>query len=174
MFWKRESAKGHIFFAFIDDCSRIIPFAYFSTKQNFGVMKDVYLKAVIRRGIPALVYLDNGKVYRSSIFHEGCARMGTTVIHAQVRDAASKGKIERFFSTVRKRFLPLISTEMLPLDELNRAFLQWLEDDYHRKIHTGLGMTPLEKYMSQHTPSHGWLMIPAAWHPFFYAGSSAG
>lgn len=38
---------------------------------------------------------------------------------------------------------------MLPLDELNRVFLQWLEDDYHRKIHTGLGMTPLEKYMSQ-------------------------
>lgn len=141
--------KRAYLFAFIDDCSRVVPFAYFSTRQNFNVMKDVYLKAVIRRGIPTLVYLDNGKVYRSSIFHEGCARMGTTVIHAQVRDAASKGKIERFFSTVRKRFLPLISTEMLQLSDLNQAFLQWLEDDYHRKIHTSLGMTPLEKYMSQ-------------------------
>ena len=141
--------KRAYLFAFIDDCSRVIPFAYFSTKQNLNVMKDVYLKAVVRRGVPTLLYLDNGKVYRSSIFHEGCARMGTTVIHAQVRDAAAKGKIERFFSTVRKRFLPLVSTEMLPLSELNRAFLQWLEDDYHRKIHTSLGMTPLEKYMSQ-------------------------
>lgn len=141
--------KRAYLFAYIDDCSRVIPFAYFSTRQNFNVMKDVYLKAVIRRGIPTLLYLDNGKVYRSPVFHEGCARMGTTVIHAQVRDAASKGKIERFFSTVRKRFLPLISTQMLQLSELNQAFLQWLEDDYHRKIHTGLGMTPLEKYMSQ-------------------------
>jgi len=43
----------------------------------------------------------------------------------------------------------LISTEMLSLNELNRAFCQWLEEDYHRKVHAGIGITPLEKYMSQ-------------------------
>lgn len=144
-----DKRKRAYLFAFIDDASRIIPFAYFSVQQNMSVMKDIYLKAVIRRGIPKLLYLDNAKIYRSSVFHEGCARMGTTVVHAAPYDAPSKGKIERFFSTVRKRFLPLISTEMLSLNDLNRAFCQWLEEDYHRKVHAGIGITPLEKYMSQ-------------------------
>jgi len=136
-------------FAFIDDASRLIPFAAFTFEQNLEAMKRIYMEAVIRRGIPKLVYFDNGKVYRSAIFQEALARMGTTVIHTQPYDAASKGKIERYFSTVRKRFLPLVSTEMLSLEEFNQAFWQWLEEDYHRRQHAGIGMSPLDKYMSQ-------------------------
>jgi len=72
-------------------------------------MKRVYVEALVRRGIPKIVYLSNGKVYRSHLFHAACARLGTTVAHTQPYDAASKGKIERFFRTVRERFLPLLS-----------------------------------------------------------------
>lgn len=112
-------------------------------------MKQVYIQAVIRRGIPQVVYLDNGKVYRSKLFHEACARMGTTVSHTEPYDAASKGKIERFFRTVRERFLPLLPHSMTSLNELNQAFWQWLEEDYHRRVHSALGMSPLDKYLSQ-------------------------
>ena len=35
------------------------------------------------------------------------------------------------------------------MDNLNQAFFSWLEEDYHRKIHGTLKMTPLDKYMSQ-------------------------
>ncbi|GAV24015.1 IS481 family transposase [Carboxydothermus pertinax] len=35
------------------------------------------------------------------------------------------------------------------LEELNRRFWQWLEEDYHRKVHASLGMTPLDVYLSQ-------------------------
>lgn len=49
------------------------------------------MEAVLRRGIPKLVYLDNGKVYRSKLFHTACASMGTTVSHTEPYDAASKG-----------------------------------------------------------------------------------
>lgn len=141
--------KPTYLFAFIDDCSRLITFARFDLSQNFDAMKKVYIEAVIRRGIPQIVYLDNGKVYRSKLFHEACARMGTTVSHTEPYDAASKGKIERFFRTVRERFLPLIPHNMSSIEELNQAFFRWLEEDYHRKIHSGLGMSPLDKYLSQ-------------------------
>lgn len=83
--------KPSYLFAFIDDCSRLITFAQFSIEQNFGAMKRVYMEAVLRRGIPKLVYLDNGKVYRSKLFHTACASMGTTVSHTEPYDAASKG-----------------------------------------------------------------------------------
>ncbi len=141
--------KPTYLFAFIDDCSRLITFARFDMSQNFDAMKKVYVEAVTRRGIPQIVYLDNGKVYRAKIFHEACARMGTTISHTEPYDAASKGKIERFFRTVRERFLPLMPHNMSSVEELNQAFFRWLEEDYHRKIHSGLGMSPLDKYLSQ-------------------------
>ncbi len=140
--------KPTYLFAFIDDCSHMVTFAQFSFEQNFEVMKKVYIEAVIRRGIPKIVYLDNGKVYRSQLFHLACAQMGTTVSHTQPYDAPSKGKIERFFRTVRERFLPLLSYPVTSLDELNRAFGKWLEEDYHRRVHSSLGMSPLDKYLS--------------------------
>lgn len=136
-------------FAFIDDCSRLVTFAEFSFKQNFEAMKKVYMQAVIRRGIPKMIYLDNGKVYRSQLFHSACARMGTTVCHTEPYDAASKGKIERFFRTVRERFLPLLPQPITSLEELNKSFWQWLEEDYHRRVHSSLGMSPLDKYLTQ-------------------------
>jgi putative transposase len=141
--------KPSYLFAFIDDCSRLITFAQFSIEQNFGAMKRVYMEAVLRRGIPKLVYLDNGKVYRSKLFHTACASMGTTVSHTEPYDAASKGKIERFFRTVRDRFLPLLDYPVSSLSVLNRSFWRWLEEDYHRRVHSSLSMSPLDKYLSQ-------------------------
>ena len=52
------------------------------------------MEAVLRRGIPNLVYLDNGKVYRSKLFHAACASMETIVSHTEPYDAASKGRLK--------------------------------------------------------------------------------
>lgn len=137
-------------FAFIDDCSRLVPFAQFFFSENFESLRTVFKEALVRRGIPRIVYVDNGKIYRSDVFHVACASLGIALTHTQPYDAASKGKIERFFGTVKTRFLPLLKTQPASsLDELNRRFWQWLEEDYHRKIHASLGMSPLDMYLSQ-------------------------
>lgn len=137
-------------FAFIDDCSRIIPYAMFLTSEKFSSVRTVLSEALLRRGLPKLLYVDNGKIYRSDMLHFACASLGITLIHTKPYDAASKGKIERFFLTVRKRFIPLlIENDLTSLDNLNQKFFDWLEKDYHRKVHSSLGTTPLDKYMSQ-------------------------
>ncbi len=137
-------------FAFIDDCSRLIPFAMFSVEQNIEPLKETFKQALLRRGIPRLVYVDNGKVFRSDIFNIICASLGITLTYTPPYDAASKGKIERFFGTVRKRFYPLFKDQPFSsVEELNQAFWRWLEEDYHRKIHSALEMTPLDKFLSQ-------------------------
>lgn len=136
--------------AFIDDCSRIIPYAMFSYQQSFDPLKHVFKEGLLRRGIPRLVYVDNGKIYRSDMFNVICASLGINLVHTKPFDAASKGKIERFFGTVRKRFYPLLKDKPCStIDELNRRFWIWLEEDYHRKEHSALGMSPLDKYLSQ-------------------------
>lgn len=137
-------------FAFIDDCSRVITYAKFLTTEKFSAVQNVFSEAILRRGLPKLLYVDNGKVYRADNLHFACASLGITLIHTKPYDPASKGKIERFFLTVRKRFLPLLTDEDLSsLDKLNKSFFKWLEKDYHRRIHSALKMTPLDKYMSQ-------------------------
>jgi putative transposase len=61
-----------------------------------------------------------------------------------------KGKIERFFRTVRSRFLSKIDTNNIKdIDELNEKHFLWLEEDYQRKQHSSLGMSPLDFFMSQ-------------------------
>lgn len=52
--------------------------------------------------------------------------------------------------TVRQRFLSTLDEQSIKsLEELNHRFWQWLEEDYHRKTHSSLGMSPLDFFMSQ-------------------------
>ncbi|MBU4154512.1 MAG: hypothetical protein KKD63_16700, partial [Proteobacteria bacterium] len=46
----------------------------------------------------------------------------------------SKGKIERFFRTVRQQFLLGFCGKTL--DDLNLAFELWLNEEYHRRKHS--------------------------------------
>jgi len=137
--------------AFIDDCSRLVPYAQFFPSERFDGLRIVLKEAMIRRGIPKMIYTDNGKIYRSDTLHFACASLGIILTHTQPYDPASKGKIERFFRTVKTRFFPLLHADPAnSLAQLNERFWAWLEEDYHRKLHASLeGKTPLEVYVSQ-------------------------
>lgn len=143
--------KGTYLFAYIDDASRLITHAQFYYAQNFDSLRHSLKEAVLRRGVPRLLYTDNGKIYRSQQFEYMCASLGCTLIHAQPFSPNEKGKIERFFLTVRKRFLSTINSSKLgSIEELNEKFHQWLETDYLRKPHSGLNnLTPLDIFISQ-------------------------
>ena len=83
-------------FAFIDDCSRVIPFAQFFFSENTQSLSTVFKEALLRRGVPKIIYVDNGKIYRSEVFQIACATLGIVLTHTQPYDITSKGKIERF------------------------------------------------------------------------------
>lgn len=76
-----KSKKQTHLFAFIDDASRLITHAQFSFSQNFEAMRAVLKEAVLKRGVPKMIYTDNGKVYRSSQFSMLCAGLGCSLIH---------------------------------------------------------------------------------------------
>lgn len=143
--------KATYLFAYIDDASRLIAHAQFYDAQNFDVLRHSFKEAVLKRGIPRLLYTDNGKIYRSQQFEYMCASLGCTLIHAQPFSPNEKGKIERFFLTVRRRFLSGInSVELKNIDDLNQRFFRWLDEDYQRKPHSSLnGLSPLDIFMSQ-------------------------
>jgi transposase InsO family protein len=131
---------------FIDDASRVITHGQFYTQDSTANLIECFRKALFKRGVPRAVYADNGANYSSKEFALTCARIGSLLSHAPVRDGAAKGKIERFFRTVRNQFLVRDLSSLATFDELNRQFLDWVENDYHQHTHGTIGMKPYDRF----------------------------
>lgn len=132
---------------FIDKASRIVPHAEFYWRDNLPALENCFVKAIIKRGIPDLAYCDNGAIYRSDYFKAVCAELGCKVIFCQPYSPESKGSVEAFIGFVERDFLiEARKAAIQTLEELNRFFFSWLELEYHNKIHTSMGITPLERY----------------------------
>lgn len=134
--------------AFIDDATRVIPYAAFAFAENTTAFLPVFKQALIRRGIPERLYVDNGANYRSQQLALVCARLGTALIHARPHQPQGKGKIERWFRTVRAQLLAQLTAEdTVSLEALNRRLWAFIEGEYHHTPHRGLdGKTPLEQW----------------------------
>jgi putative transposase len=52
----------------------------------------VFKQALLRRGIPKRLYVDNGALYRSTQLTLVCAKLGITLIHARPYMPQGKGK----------------------------------------------------------------------------------
>ena len=102
--------------------------------------------ALLRRGLPRRLYVDNGSAFRSRQLEYTTAALGIALIHAKPYMPQGKGKIERFFKSVRTRFLP--SFKGNTLDEINEAFELWLNDEYHQRSHSSTGQTPFKRFIS--------------------------
>ena len=131
--------------AFIDDASRVCCHGQFYPADNTELLLEAFKSALYKRGLCECLYVDNGSNYSSLEMSQVCERIGAILCHTPVRDGAAKGKIERFFRTVREGFLTR-SLDLSSLDALNRAFTAWVEDEYHQREHSSLGMKPIDRF----------------------------
>ena len=131
--------------AFIDDASRVCCHGQFFLAENVDTLIESFRAAFYKRGVPHALYVDNGSIYSSKEIIQICARVGCLLHHTPVRDGAAKGKVERFFRTVRDQFLAR-DLDLSSLDSLNRQFTQWVEEHYNAQVHSILGMSPLDRY----------------------------
>jgi putative transposase len=134
--------------AFIDDFSRIVPHAEFYFEQRLPVLEDCLRKAILKRGVPDKIYVDQGKIFVSRWLRIACARLGIRHLAASPFSPQAKGKVERFMGTV-DRFLAEVRLRPLErLKELNEAFHAWLEEGYNHHPHSALapGETPASTF----------------------------
>ncbi|MBV8994907.1 MAG: DDE-type integrase/transposase/recombinase [Pseudonocardiales bacterium] len=145
-------------FAFLDDHSRL------ATGYRFGFAEDtVRLAAALEpalaaRGVPAAVYVDNGSAFVDQWLLRACAKLGIQLIHSTPHRPQGRGKIERFFRTVRDQFLvevtdsaadQLAEQQLTPTEalfNLNAQFTAWCESVYHHRLHSETGQTPLGRW----------------------------
>jgi len=152
-------------FAYIDDHSRLLP------GYRWGFAEDTLrLEAALRaglaaRGVPRGMYVDNGSAYSSRWLERACGVLGIRLVHSKPGEPAGRGKIERFFATVRQEFLVEIHLRgAADIAEMNSLFAAWVETIYHRRVHSETRQTPLERFMAAGTPV---LPTPADLHEAF-------
>jgi putative transposase len=139
-------------FAFLDDHSRAVMAARFGFAEDTVRLAAALRPALATRGVPQAVYVDNGSAFVDSWLLRGCATLGIKLIHSTPGRPQGRGKIERFFRTVREQFLVELSTPdgdgaaVADLATLNRLFVAWVETVYHPRVHSSTGAAPLARW----------------------------
>lgn len=132
----------------IDDHSRVITGYGWHNNENALCLEKTLKSALLRFGVCKILYCDNGSAYINTNFQMSCAKCGIALIHTRPYDPAAKGKIERFFRTVRQMFIPLIDFKDITLEELNELFRDWIENQYHKTIHSSIDQRPIDRYIN--------------------------
>jgi putative transposase len=135
--------------AFLDDHSRLVPYGEFFFDEALPRLERVLKVAILRRGVPAAVYVDNGQIFNATQFRAACASLRIEVIFASPYHPQGKGKIEQFWHLVQESFYPEVAaSKITDLDVLNQSFWAWLERIYHARVHGETGQTPLERFIT--------------------------
>lgn len=143
----KKKCKTYLIAA-IDDHSRVVVGGRFFFHEN-SICLEIILKEAIRRfGIPKVFYCDNGSLFSSSHLQLACARLGIALVHSRPYDSPSRGKIERFFRTVKQKFLPMLRlSDIEDIEHLNDLFDRWLGNEYHKHPHHGINERPMDRFM---------------------------
>lgn len=148
------AARKTYLFAFLDDHSRLLPGYRWGYAEDTVRLAAALRPALASRGVPKAVYADNGSAYVDTWLLRACAKLSVRLVHSTPYRPEGRGKIERFFRTVREQFLIEITGEpdtigrhyVTDLAELNRLFAAWVETVYHRSVHSETGQTPLARW----------------------------
>ena len=125
----RRKRKTYLI-AFIDDATRVIPYAAFAFAENTQTFLPVFKQALLRRGLSERLYVDNGSNFRSRHLALVCAKLAVALIHSRPFQPQGRGKIERWFKTVRAQLLPRLGTnDTQSLAALNRRLWAWVEGE---------------------------------------------
>ena len=159
--WTADALHGPVvggrktyLFGVIDDHSRVL------VGYRWGVSEDTLrLEAALRaalaaRGVPKMLYVDNGSAFSSRQLERACAILGIRLVHSRPYQPEGRGKIERVFRTIREQFLVELDTRggAADLDELNRLFGAWVEGVYHHRVHSETGQAPMERFLAGAPP----------------------
>ena len=125
--------------------------AAFTLSDSVQALMPVLREAILARGLPHRLLVDNGPNYRSLVLRTACARLGIHLVHAAPYRATSKARLERFFLTVRLQMLPRLP-EAPTLEQVQTEWARFLSE-YHDTPHSSLSeiagtpTTPLNYYL---------------------------
>jgi putative transposase len=141
--WQKPQLLG-----VLDDRSRLCCHLQWYLHETAEALVHGLSQAFQKRGLPRALLTDNGAAMLAAETVEGLERLG--VIHHTTLPYSPEqnGKQESFWGQIEGRLLPMLEGEpALTLDLLNTAAQAWVEQEYHRKEHSEIRETPLDRYL---------------------------
>lgn len=136
--------------AFVDHFSKLIPHAQWYDNERLATLDDTLKQALLKRGVPEKIYVDNGPTYRSGDFAFALAHLGIRLLHSKPYQSEGRGAIERLNRTVADGFEPeAIAAKVSDLAKLNLFFEAWVEERYHLAPHGSTGQSPLDRFVQE-------------------------
>jgi putative transposase len=144
---RTQGSKRAKLFMLVDDHSRLLVHGRWVHEENTRAGQDVLRQAIMRRGLPETLYVDNGAPYANAALQRCCAVLGIRLVHSQPYRPQGRGKQERLNRVIRERFLlEAAHTGIASLDELNDRFAAWAEQVCNTRVHTQTGQTPIDRW----------------------------
>ena len=168
--WLKDEDSGRLkkpwLTAIEDDHSRAIPGYYLHFCHPSAVCvalafrQAMWTKADPRwpiYGVPDVFYNDNGPDFKSRHIEQVAANLGVRVEFSMPYEPRGRGKIERLFKVLDKRFLPRVpgflpegkpdgKQEHLTLAQLDHRLREWILDVYHLQRHGETKQAPLARW----------------------------
>lgn len=151
---KTDTSVRARLFLIVDDHSRLLVHGRFMPVENTRAGQDVLRQAIVRRGVPEVLYCDNGAPFNNAALTRTCAILGVRLVHSKPYSPQGRGKQERLNRYIRERFLIEIEhTGIGSLAELNDRFEAWAEQVANVRVHTETGQRPIDRWHTS-TPAH--------------------
>jgi putative transposase len=148
-----ESSVRARLFLIVDDHSRLLVHGRFMPAENTRAGQEVLRAAIVRRGLPEILYADNGAPFANHMLARTCAVLGVRLIHSAPYSPEGRGKQERLNRYIRDRFLTEATHVGIPsLDELNDRFTAWVDQVANRRTHAETGVTPEARFAAAGPP----------------------
>lgn len=141
--------------ALLDDKSRFIVAIQAAVTEREQEMLALLVKALRRYHPPRTLYLDNGATYSGQTLRTVCTRLGIALVHAKPYDPEARGKMERFWRTLREGCLDHLR-DVESVHDVQVRLLAFLDTNYHVRPHASLvGNCPSAVYDEgrSHDPS---------------------
>jgi hypothetical protein len=145
-----KNGKWHkpLLLAILDDHSRLVCHAQWYLDETAESLVHGFKQALQKRGLPRALMNDNGSAMTSAEFTEGLIRLG--ILHQLTLPYSpyQNAKQEVFWAQIEGRLMAMLEGEAdLTLSLLNDATIAWIEFEYHRKLHSEIATTPMDRYL---------------------------
>ena len=122
-------------FLIVDDHSRLLVDGRFFAHENARACQELLRRAITRRGVPDVLYADNGAPFSNAWLSRTCAVLGVRLVHSKPYSPEGRGKQERLNRYIREAFLSEATHQGISsLEELNDLFFAWAEQVANRRV----------------------------------------
>jgi len=140
-------------FLLVDDHSRLLVHGRWMTEENTRAGQVVLRAAILRRGLPASIHLDNGAPFANAALERTCAVLGIRLVHSAPYAPQGRGKGERLNRFIREAFLAEAEhAGIATFEQLNDRFTAWAEREANTRVHAETEETPITRFLSQGPP----------------------